>query len=136
MSMSIELADRVTLIEGDLFAPLKDRRYDLILANPPYVDAEALAAFPPEYAAEPRMAHAGGADGLDIVRRILREATEHLTPEGHAGLRDRPAAATSFCATSPTCLSSGSTPKRAKAKSFFLRASDFSPPQRRPKRRR
>ncbi len=76
------LSDRVTLIGGDLFAPLEGERYDLILTNPPYVDAEALAEFPPEYAAEPRMAHAGGADGLDIVRRILSEAPDHLTPEG------------------------------------------------------
>ena len=77
-----DLADRVTLHQGDLFAPLKGRRYDLILANPPYVDAESLAAFPPEYAAEPRLAHSGGADGLDIVRRILAEAGAHLTSEG------------------------------------------------------
>jgi len=77
-----DLADRVTLHEGDLFAPLGATRYDLILANPPYVDAESLAAFPPEYAAEPRLAHAGGHDGLDIVRRILAEAGAHLTQEG------------------------------------------------------
>ncbi len=76
------LENRVTLKCGDLFAPLKGERYDLILANPPYVDAEALAEFPPEYAAEPRMAHAGGEDGLDIVRRILREAPGHLASEG------------------------------------------------------
>ena len=77
-----DLADRVTLYEGDLFAPLGAKRYDLILANPPYVDAESLAAFPPEYAAEPRLAHAGGRDGLDIVRRILAEGGAHLTQEG------------------------------------------------------
>ena len=77
-----DLADRVTLHQGDLFAPLGAKRYDLILANPPYVDAESLAAFPPEYAAEPRLAHAGGRDGLDIVRRILAEAGAHLTQEG------------------------------------------------------
>ena len=65
------------------------RSYDLILANPPYVDAEALAAFPPEYAAEPALAHAGGADGLDLVRRILAEAGEHLSPDRHACGRDR-----------------------------------------------
>jgi ribosomal protein L3 glutamine methyltransferase len=76
------LGDRIALHQGDLFAPLGIARYDLILTNPPYVDAEALAAFPPEYAAEPRLAHAGGADGLDIVRRILREATAHLTSGG------------------------------------------------------
>jgi ribosomal protein L3 glutamine methyltransferase len=77
------LADRIRLIEGDLFAPLGDERYDLILANPPYVDARSLADFPAEYAAEPRMAHAGGEDGLDIVRRILAEAPDHLTPDGN-----------------------------------------------------
>ncbi len=76
------LADRIELFEGDLFAPLKGRRYDLILTNPPYVDAESLAAFPPEFAAEPRLAHAGGADGLDIVRRILGQARAHLEPDG------------------------------------------------------
>ena len=76
------LSDRVRLIEGDLFAPILGERYDLILANPPYVDAEALANFPPEYAAEPRIAHAGGADGLDLVRRILSDAPDYLTPQG------------------------------------------------------
>lgn len=77
-----ELADRVRLVSSDLFAGLSGREYDLIIANPPYVDAEAVAAFPPEYAAEPRLAHAGGADGLDLVRRILTEAPQHLTPDG------------------------------------------------------
>jgi len=76
------LAGRIRLFEGDLFAPVKGERYDLILANPPYVDDEALAAFPPEYAAEPRLAHAGGKDGLDLVRRILIAAPEHLAPDG------------------------------------------------------
>jgi ribosomal protein L3 glutamine methyltransferase len=76
------VSDRVTLFEGDLFTPFEDRRYDLILANPPYVDALALAEFPPEYAAEPRFAHAGGADGLDVVRRILADAPSRLTPNG------------------------------------------------------
>jgi ribosomal protein L3 glutamine methyltransferase len=76
------LEDRVALKRGDLFAPVKHQRFDLILANPPYVDAETIARFPPEYAAEPTIAHAGGADGLDIVRRILREAPQHLTPRG------------------------------------------------------
>jgi ribosomal protein L3 glutamine methyltransferase len=76
------LVDRVALKRGDLFTPVKDARYDLILANPPYVDAATMADFPPEYAAEPRIAHAGGADGLDIVRRILAEAPAHLTARG------------------------------------------------------
>ncbi len=76
------LGNRIALQRGDLFAPLKGKRFDLILANPPYVDAETIAGFPPEYAAEPTIAHAGGTDGLDIVRRILSEAPEHLTAGG------------------------------------------------------
>jgi ribosomal protein L3 glutamine methyltransferase len=76
------LQDRIELIRSDLFDGLAERRYDLILANPPYVSDAAVAAFPPEYAAEPVAAHAGGGDGLDIVRRILRDAARHLTPEG------------------------------------------------------
>ncbi len=76
------LEGRITLIQADLFEGLGKRRYDLMLANPPYVAATAMAGFPPEYAAEPAIAHAGGEDGLDIVRHILAGAAEHLTPEG------------------------------------------------------
>jgi ribosomal protein L3 glutamine methyltransferase len=76
------LQDRIRLLHGDLYAPVKDRRYDLILANPPYVAEEVVAAFPPEYAAEPRMAHAGGQDGLDLARRILKGAPAHLAEGG------------------------------------------------------
>ncbi|RTM11963.1 MAG: 50S ribosomal protein L3 N(5)-glutamine methyltransferase [Bradyrhizobiaceae bacterium] len=76
------LDERITLYRGDLFAPLGDNRYDLIITNPPYVDAEGMAALPPECRAEPRIAFDGGADGLDVVRRILREAPDHLTPDG------------------------------------------------------
>ncbi|HXE24058.1 MAG TPA: 50S ribosomal protein L3 N(5)-glutamine methyltransferase, partial [Roseiarcus sp.] len=54
----------------------------LILANPPYVDEATIGGFPPEFAAEPKIAHAGGADGLEIVRRILERAHAHLKPEG------------------------------------------------------
>ena len=77
-----DLADRITLIESDLFKALKGRKYDLIITNPPYVTADEVTAFPPEYAAEPTMAHLGGADGMDLVRRILKDAKKHLTPEG------------------------------------------------------
>jgi ribosomal protein L3 glutamine methyltransferase len=89
------LTDRITLFEGDLFAPLGGRRYDLILTNPPYVDGEAMASLPPEFRHEPAMALAGGRDGLDIVHRILAVAARHLAPgggllcevgEGRAGL--------------------------------------------------
>lgn len=77
-----DLEDRIRLVQGDLFKPLKSARYDLIITNPPYVAAAEVAAFPPEYANEPQMAHLGGDDGLDLVRRILAEAPAHLTPGG------------------------------------------------------
>jgi ribosomal protein L3 glutamine methyltransferase len=76
------LGDRVNLHRGDLFKPLGGKRYDLILANPPYVDAQGMAELPRECRAEPKLAFDGGADGLDIVRRILAEAGPHLTPRG------------------------------------------------------
>jgi ribosomal protein L3 glutamine methyltransferase len=76
------LAHRLTLHRGDLFKPLGDKRYDLIISNPPYVDAEGMAALPRECRAEPKLAFDGGADGLDIVRRILDQAKRHLTPQG------------------------------------------------------
>jgi len=77
-----DLEDRLNLLRGDLFAPLGGRRYDLIISNPPYVDAQGMADLPRECRAEPKLAFAGGADGLDLVRRILNEAGRHLTPEG------------------------------------------------------
>lgn len=89
------LEDRVNLYLGDLFQPLPaDAQYDLIISNPPYVDAAAMAVLPPEYRAEPEMALAAGDDGLEVVNRILAEAGERLAPGG--GLlceigRDRPA---------------------------------------------
>ncbi|WP_431859462.1 50S ribosomal protein L3 N(5)-glutamine methyltransferase [Azospirillum sp.] len=76
------VGDRVHLHQGDLFGPLKNRKYDVIITNPPYVDADAMAALPAEFRTEPQLALAGGPDGLDIVRRILKEAPKHLTPEG------------------------------------------------------
>jgi len=77
-----DLEDRVTLYRGDLFKPLGDQRYDLIISNPPYVDAEGMAELPRECRAEPKLAFDGGADGLTIIRRILKEAGQHLTPQG------------------------------------------------------
>jgi ribosomal protein L3 glutamine methyltransferase len=76
------LEHRIALGRGDLFEAHAGQRFDLILANPPYVSNARVAAFPPEYAAEPTMAHAGGRDGLDIVRRILERAGQYLVPEG------------------------------------------------------
>lgn len=76
------LGDRITLHRGDLFKPLQDQRYDLIISNPPYVDAGGMARLPPEFRHEPRMALAAGDDGLDLVHRILAEAPKHLTKSG------------------------------------------------------
>jgi ribosomal protein L3 glutamine methyltransferase len=76
------LEDRVRLLQSDLFAAIAPAHYDLILSNPPYVGAAAIKAFPPEYRAEPVIAHAGGEDGLAVVRRILREASGHLARGG------------------------------------------------------
>ena len=76
------LDDRVKLHRGDLFKPIGETRYDLILSNPPYVDAEGMAELPRECRAEPKLALDGGADGLDVVRRIMKDARRHLTPQG------------------------------------------------------
>ncbi len=77
-----DVGDRVRAVAADLFAGLAGRRYDLIVANPPYVDARDLATMPAEFRHEPTLALGAGSDGLDIVRRILREAREHLTDGG------------------------------------------------------
>ncbi len=128
------LADRVRLFEGDLFEPLGGGRYEVILTNPPYVDAEAVAAFPPEYAAEPRMAHAGGEDGLDLVRRILVEAPRRLTAGGalvceigrgrDIVVRDYPDLPFIWLDT-----------EESAGEVFLLRAADFAGPKRRQKLR-
>lgn len=76
------LEEQITLYEGDLFAPLGSQRFDLILTNPPYVDAEGMDTLPPEYLHEPRMALAGGEEGIDLVARILADAPAYLTETG------------------------------------------------------
>jgi ribosomal protein L3 glutamine methyltransferase len=87
------LASRITLHQGNLFASLGDARYDLIIANPPYVDAAGMAALPPECRHEPPLALDGGPDGIAIVRQIIDNAGQHLAR--NAGLlceigRNRP----------------------------------------------
>jgi ribosomal protein L3 glutamine methyltransferase len=76
------LADRIELVESDLFATLGERRFDLIICNPPYVTAEAMENLPPEYRHEPQLAIAAGDDGMDIVRRLIHGAAPFLYPEG------------------------------------------------------
>lgn len=77
------LRDRVQALRSDLLSQVPaDRRYDLIVCNPPYVNEQSMKGLPPEYRHEPRLALAGGADGMDLVRRILADAPRHMAPEG------------------------------------------------------
>jgi ribosomal protein L3 glutamine methyltransferase len=76
------VADRLRLHRGDLFAPLGDEVFDLVVSNPPYVSDAEMAALPQEYLHEPDMALRAGSDGLDVVRRLLRDADAHLAPGG------------------------------------------------------
>ena len=73
---------RVQLFEGDVYGPVGEARYDLIVSNPPYVSDAEMAELPPEYRHEPELALRAGADGLDVVRRILAGAPRHLTADG------------------------------------------------------
>ncbi|UUC52472.1 50S ribosomal protein L3 N(5)-glutamine methyltransferase [Pseudomonas citronellolis] len=77
-----ELGERVYTVQGDGFAGLPGQRFDLIVSNPPYVDAEDFADMPAEYQHEPELGLASGNDGLDLVRRMLAEAADHLTGQG------------------------------------------------------
>lgn len=76
------LEDRVYTVQGDGFEGLPKQRFDLIVSNPPYVDAEDFADMPAEYHHEPALGLACGDDGLDLVRRMLAEAADHLTEQG------------------------------------------------------
>jgi ribosomal protein L3 glutamine methyltransferase len=74
-----ELSERITLHQGDGLAAVVGKHYDLIVCNPPYVNSESMAALPAEYRAEPNMALAGGADGMDFIRGLLAQAATHMT---------------------------------------------------------
>ena len=76
------LQERIALHASDLFASVPPRTYDVIVSNPPYVDQSSMDALPPEYRKEPSLALAGGSDGLDLVRRLIEEASGRLKPGG------------------------------------------------------
>ncbi|MBK7491569.1 MAG: 50S ribosomal protein L3 N(5)-glutamine methyltransferase [Nitrosomonas sp.] len=76
------LEHRIGLVESDLFSALQGKRYDLIISNPPYVNAESMQQLPQEYRHEPENALASGEDGLDATRQILQQAVRHLTEDG------------------------------------------------------
>ena len=77
-----KLGYRVSAVESDLFENLKGQQFDLIVSNPPYVDADDFASMPDEYSHEPELALASGDDGLDFTRRLLNQASDHLTEQG------------------------------------------------------
>ena len=105
------LEDRLTLYRGDLFKPLGNNRYDLIISNPPYVDAEGMARLPRECRAEPKLAFDGGADGLDIVRRILDEAGHRISTRRAGCCARSAAAAKRWRPPIRNCRCSGSIPR-------------------------
>ncbi|THC46192.1 50S ribosomal protein L3 N(5)-glutamine methyltransferase [Massilia sp. Mn16-1_5] len=77
-----KLEGRVNPIESDLYENVPFKKYDLIVTNPPYVNADSMSKLPPEYLREPQIALHGGLDGMDLVRKIVAGAAERLTPEG------------------------------------------------------
>ena len=110
------LEERIALSHSDLFAAHAGRRYDLILANPPYVSAQALAAFPPEYAAEPQARPCRRRGRPRSGAPDPCRGGRYLTPDGLAHRRGRHAAAPSWRTNIPACPSSGSTRPRARAR--------------------
>lgn len=77
-----DLADRVCALQSDLYSAVQDKKYDIIISNPPYVNETSMQALPPEYLHEPRLALAGGTDGMDLVRHIIGQAADHLNENG------------------------------------------------------
>jgi ribosomal protein L3 glutamine methyltransferase len=119
------LEERITLHRGDLFGPVAGARYDLIVSNPPYVDAAGMAVLPPECRHEPKLALDGGPDGIAVVRRIIDNAGRHLA--AHAGLlcevgRDRSILETTYPETSFLWLDT----EESTGEVFWLDAAQFA----------
>jgi len=74
--------ERIRFLSGDLFEPVASERFDVVVSNPPYVARDQMASLPPELSHEPEMALFAGADGLDVIRRLVAEAGDHLSPGG------------------------------------------------------
>lgn len=82
--------ERIRFLEGDLFAPVAKETFDVIVSNPPYVARRDAASLPPELSHEPEMALFAGEDGLDVIRRLVTEAKDHLSPGGWLGIELSP----------------------------------------------
>ncbi|MDR1057224.1 MAG: 50S ribosomal protein L3 N(5)-glutamine methyltransferase [Coxiellaceae bacterium] len=77
-----KVTNRARLLQSDLFAKLRDQKYDIIISNPPYVSLKEIKNLPKEYTYEPRLALFGGGNGCEIITRIIKDASQHLTPQG------------------------------------------------------
>jgi release factor glutamine methyltransferase len=86
----LHMRERVRFLEGDLFEPVASERFDLIVSNPPYVARADEGSCPPELSHEPEMALFSGHDGLDVIRRLVKEAGDHLSPGGWLGIELSP----------------------------------------------
>lgn len=90
LQVGLEARKRVRLLAGDLFEPVAGERFDLIVSNPPYVARRDAGTLPPELGHEPEQALFGGEDGLEVIRRLVAEAPDHLSPGGWLGIELAP----------------------------------------------
>ncbi len=86
----LHVRERIRFAEGDLFSPVASERFDLIVSNPPYVARADEESCPPELSHEPEMALFAGHDGLDVIRRLVAEAGDHVSPGGWLGIELSP----------------------------------------------
>lgn len=119
-----KLTERVHAIESDLFDSLTGNQYDIIITNPPYVNESSMKALPPEYLHEPRMALAGGDDGMQLIERIMTQAPAFLTDEGFLILElgnEKPYFDQAFPDLSPTWLETSAGDEQV----FLMNQADF-----------